>query len=124
MGREQAIRDSGALLVRRGYVKDPYVDAMVERDKLTSVYIGMGIAIPHGTNEAKDAVENTGVVLQQYPDGVDFDGEKAQLVFGIAGKGEEHLVILANICRILEDEEILEKLKTTDDLDWALSVLS
>ena len=124
VSREQAIRDSGALLVKRGYVKDPYVDAMVERDKLTSVYIGMGIAIPHGTNEAKDAVENTGVVLQQYPDGVDFDGEKAQLVFGIAGKGEEHLEILANICRILEDEEILEKLKTTDDLDWALSVLS
>lgn len=124
VGREQAIRDSGALLVKRGYVKDPYVDAMVERDKLTSVYIGMGIAISHGTNEAKDAVENTGVVLQQYPDGVDFDGEKAQLVFGIAGKGEEHLEILANICRILEDEEILEKLKTTDDLDWALSVLS
>lgn len=124
VGREQAIRDSGVLLVKRGYVKDPYVDAMVERDKLTSVYIGMGIAIPHGTNEAKDAVENTGVVLQQYPDGVDFDGEKAQLVFGIAGKGEEHLEILANICRILEDEEILEKLKTTDDLDWALSVLS
>ena len=124
VSREQAIRDSGALLVKRGYVKDPYVDAMVERDKLTSVYIGMGIAIPHGTNEAKDAVENTGVVLQQYPDGVDFDGEKAQLVFGIAGKGEEHLEILANICRILEDEENLEKLKTTDDLDWALSVLS
>lgn len=124
VGREQAIRDSGALLVKRGYVKDPYVDAMVERDKLTSVYIGMGIAIPHGTNEAKDAVESTGVVPQQYPDGVDFDDEKAQLVFGIAGKGEEHLEILANICRILEDEEILEKLKTTDDLDWALSVLS
>ena len=124
VSREQAIRDSGALLVKRGYVKYPYVDALVERDKLTSVYIGMGIAIPHGTNEAKDAVENTGVVLQQYPDGVDFDGEKAQLVFGIAGKGEEHLEILANICRILEDEEILEKLKTTDDLDWALSVLS
>lgn len=124
VSREQAIRDSGALLVKRSYVKYPYVDAMVERDKLTSVYIGMGIAIPHGTNEAKDAVENTGVVLQQYPDGVDFDGEKAQLVFGIAGKGEEHLEILANICRILEDEEILEKLKTTDDLDWALSVLS
>lgn len=124
VGREQAIRDSGALLVKRGYVKDPYVDAIVERDKLTSVYIGIGIAIPYGTNEAKDAVENTGVVLQQYPDGVDFDGEKAQLVFGIAGKGEEHLEILANICRILEDEEILEKLKTTDDLDWALSVLS
>ena len=124
VGREQCIRDSGALLVQRGCVSEPYVDAMVERDRLTSVYIGMGIAIPHGTNEAKEAVEKTGVVLQQYPDGVDFDGEKAYLVFGIAGKGEEHLEVLANICRILEDESVLEKMKTTDDVDWVVDVLS
>ncbi|MDO4428043.1 MAG: PTS sugar transporter subunit IIA [Atopobiaceae bacterium] len=87
VSREQCIRDSGAFLVERGCVSEPYVDAMVERDRLTSVRIGMGIAIPHGTNEAKEAVEKTGVVLQQYPEGVDFDGEKAQLVFGIAGRG-------------------------------------
>ncbi|MBM6814975.1 PTS mannitol transporter subunit IICBA [Olsenella uli] len=124
VGREQCIRDSGALLVQRGCVSEPYVDAMVERDRLTSVYIGMGIAIPHGTNDAKEAVEKTGVVLQQYPDGVDFDGEKAYLVFGIAGKDEEHLEVLANICRILEDESVLERMKTTDDVDWVVDVLS
>ena len=124
VGREQCIRDSGAFLVERGCVSEPYVEAMVERDRLTSVYIGMGIAIPHGTNGAKEAVEKTGVVLQQYPDGVDFDGEKAQLVFGIAGKGEEHLEVLANICRILEDEAVLEKMKTTDDVEWVQRVLS
>ena len=122
--RESCIRDSGALLVERGCVEQPYVDAMVERDRLTSVYIGMGIAIPHGTNEAKDAVQRTGVVLQQYPAGVPWGDEKAQLVFGIAGKGEEHLEVLANICRILEDEAVLEKMKTTDDVDWVVSVLS
>lgn len=122
--RERCIRDSGALLVARGCVGEPYVDAMVERDRLTSVYIGMGIAIPHGTNEAKDSVVRTGVVLQQYPEGVDFDGERAQLVFGIAGRGEEHLEVLANICRILEDEAVLEKMKTTADVDWVVRVLS
>ena len=105
-------------------MSEPYVDAMVERDRLTSVYIGMGIAIPHGTNEAKESVRRTGVVLQQYPEGVDFDGEKAYLVFGIAGKGEEHLEVLANICRILEDESVLERMKTTDDVDWVVDVLS
>lgn len=124
VGRERAIRSSGALLVERGCVEEPYVDAMVERDRLTSVYIGMGIAIPHGTNEAKGSVRKTGVVLQQYPGGVEFDGERAQLVFGIAGRGEEHLEVLANICRILEDEEVLEKMKTTDDVDWVVRVLS
>lgn len=122
--RERCIRDSGAFLVARGCVGEPYVDAMVERDRLTSVYIGMGIAIPHGTNEAKDSVERTGVVLQQYPEGVSWGDERAQLVFGIAGKGEEHLEVLANICRILEDEAVLEKMKTTDDVDWVVDVLS
>ena len=31
------------------------------------------------------------------PEGVDFGGEKAYLVFGIAGKGEEHLEVLDNL---------------------------
>ena len=122
--REQAIRDSGKLLVEKGCVDESYIDAMVERDKLTSVYLGMGIAIPHGTGEAKDSVQKTGVVLQQYPDGVDFDGEKAYLLFGIAGKGNEHLDAISAICTVLEDEEVLEKMKTTDDVDWILEQLS
>ena len=122
--REDAIRASGELLVRLGCVDEPYVDAMVERDKLTSVYLGMGVAIPHGTGDAKDSVKKTGVVFQQYPQGIDFDGEKAYLVFGIAGRGEEHLEVLANICKILEDDAVVEKLKTTTDVDWVLSVLA
>lgn len=124
LAREDAIRASGRLLVEKGCVDEAYVDAMVERDRLTSVYMGMGVAIPHGTNEAKDAVRRTGVVLQQYPEGVDFDGEKAYLLFGIAGKGEEHLEVLAAICKVLEDEEVLERMKTTDDVAWIVEKLN
>lgn len=124
LAREDAIRASGRLLVEKGCVDEAYVDAMVERDRLTSVYMGMGVAIPHGTNEAKDAVKRTGAVLQQYPEGVDFDGEKAYLLFGIAGKGEEHLEVLAAICKVLEDEEVLEQMKTTDDVAWIVEKLN
>ncbi|MDM8299445.1 PTS mannitol transporter subunit IICBA [Collinsella tanakaei] len=122
--REDAIRASGELLVKKGCVDEAYVDAMVERDRLTSVYMGMGVAIPHGTNEAKDAVKQTGVVLQQYPDGIDFDGEKAYLLFGIAGKGNEHLEVLAAVCKAIEDVAVLEKMKTTDDVAWIAEVLN
>ena len=122
--REDAIRASGKLLVEKGCVDASYIDAMVERDKLTSVYMGMGVAIPHGTGDAKDHVAKTGVVLQQYPEGVDFDGEKAYLLFGIAGKGNEHLEVLAAICKVLEDESVLEKMKTTDDVDWIAQTLN
>lgn len=86
--------------------------------------MGMGVAIPHGTSQAKGTVKKTGIVFLQYPDGVDFGKEKAQLVFGIAGIGNEHMDLLAKICNMLEDEEVLEKLKTTNDLDWVMQQLS
>ena len=97
---------------------------MQEREKLVSTYMGMGVAIPHGTTQAKDTVKKTGIVCFQYPDGVDFGSEKAQLVFGIAGIGDEHLDLLGKLCTLLEDSALLETLKTTDDVDWVLKQLT
>ena len=121
---EEAIQAAGELLHQLGYVDETYVDAMQEREKLITTYMGMGVAIPHGTSQAKGTVKKTGIVFLQYPQGVDFGDEKAQLVFGIAGIGEEHLDLLAKICEVLEDEEVLEKMKTTDDIDWIMEWLS
>lgn len=123
-GKEEAIRAAGELLVKLGYVEESYVEAMQERERLVSTYIGMGVAIPHGTTTAKGTVKKTGIVCLQYPQGVDFGEEKAQLVFGIAGIGDEHLELLGNLCTLLEDPARLETLKTTDDTDWVLEQLS
>ena len=123
VSKEEAIRAAGKLLVKQGCVDETYVDAMVERENITTTYMGMGLAIPHGTSEAKDSVKKTGIVLVQYPQGIDFGDEKAQLVFGIAGIGDEHLDLLSKICEALEDEEVLEKMKTTDDVNWILKQL-
>lgn len=124
VSKEQAIQAAGELLAKLGYVDKTYIDAMQEREKLVSTYMGMGVAIPHGTSQAKDTVKKTGIVLMQYPEGVDFGDEKAQLVFGIAGIGDEHLDLLSKICEMLEDEEILETLKTTDNVAWILERLN
>jgi len=124
VSKEEAIQAAGELLAGLGYVDRTYVDAMQERERRVSTYMGMGVAIPHGTSEAKNTVKKTGIVLIQYPEGVDFGDEKAQLVFGIAGIGDEHLELLGKICEMLEDEEILETLKTTGDVDWILERLN
>lgn len=124
VSKEEAIQAAGELLHQLGYVDETYVDAMQEREKLITTYMGMGVAIPHGTSQAKGTVKKTGIVFLQYPQGVDFGDEKAQLVFGIAGIGEEDLNLLAKICEVLEDEEVLEKMKTTDDIDWIMERLS
>jgi PTS system mannitol-specific IIC component len=122
--KEEAIQAAGELMTELGYVDASYVDAMQEREKLVTTYMGMGIAIPHGTTQAKGTVKKTGIVVLQYPDGVSFGDEKAQLVFGIAGIGDEHLDLLAKICETLEDEELLEKMKTTNSIDFVLTQLS
>ena len=124
VSKEEAIGAAGALLSELGYVDKSYIDAMQDREKLVSTYMGMGVAIPHGTSQAKDTVKKTGIVLMQYPEGVDFGDEKAQLIFGIAGIGDEHLDLLSKICGMLEDEDVLETLKTTNDVDWILEQLN
>lgn len=119
----EAIRAAGHLLAQLGYVDESYTEAMVERENLVTTYMGMGVAIPHGTSQKKGTVKKSGVVLLQYPQGVDFGDEKAYLVFGIAGVGDEHLDLLANVCNLLEDEDALEQLKTTADLDFVMEKL-
>lgn len=46
---------------------------------------------------------------------MDFDGEKAHLIVGIAGVGDEHLEILARLSASFEDEELLQRLMTATD---------
>ncbi|MBQ1717977.1 MAG: PTS sugar transporter subunit IIA, partial [Bacteroidales bacterium] len=113
--KEEAILRAGALLEAAGYVDEKYAPAMLEREGISSTYMGMGLAIPHGTAEAKGSVLRSGIVVLQYPEGVDFDGEKARLIVGIAGVGDEHLSILAKVAGALDDEALLEKLSTTPD---------
>jgi PTS system mannitol-specific IIC component len=119
-----AIAEAGNLLVKGGYVKMEYVDAMMERERIATTYLGMGIAIPHGTESAKKQVLRSGITVVQYPEGVDFDGEKAYLVIGIAGVGDQHLELLARVSEALEDEDILAKLKTTTDPEEIYKVLN
>lgn len=83
----------------------------------------MGIAIPHGTAEAKSKVLHSGIVVLQYPEGVSFGEERAHLVIGIAGVGDAHLDILAKLGASLEDEELLRKLFVTTNTDVIYNAL-
>ena len=120
--KEEAIQAAGELLHKLGYVNESYIPAMQERERTVSTYMGLGVAIPHGTAEAKGEVKKTGIVMLQYPDGVSFGEEKAYLVFGIAGIGDEHLDLLAKIGGIIEEEAQLEKLKTVTSPEEVLAM--
>ncbi|KOY19400.1 PTS mannitol transporter subunit IICBA, partial [Vibrio parahaemolyticus] len=111
--KEEAIRFAGNKLVELGYAEPEYVDAMFEREALVPTYLGESIAVPHGTVEAKDRVKKTGIVICQYPSGIQFtedDDDVAKLVIGIAAKNDEHIQVITTITNALDEPEAIEKL--------------
>ncbi|MEA9389962.1 PTS mannitol transporter subunit IICBA [Acerihabitans sp. TG2] len=124
--KEQAIRFAGEQLVKGGYVLPEYVDAMMDRERLTSTYLGESIAVPHGTIEAKDKVLRTGVVFCQYPDGVRFGDEAddiARLVIGIAARNNEHIQVITSLTNALDDEAVIARLTNTTEVEEVLALL-
>ncbi|WP_031409085.1 PTS sugar transporter subunit IIA [Geobacillus vulcani] len=118
--KEEAIRLAGDVLVKQGYVDPAYVDAMLEREELTSTYIGNSVAIPHGTEAAKSLIKHSGISIVQVPGGVDFGGgNQAMIVIGIAGKDGEHLDILSKlalVCAEADHVEAMANAKTAEEI--------
>ncbi|HLU22798.1 MAG TPA: PTS mannitol transporter subunit IICBA [Bacillaceae bacterium] len=121
--KEEAIRFAGRALADGGYVDESYIEAMIERDNITTTYMGNDVAIPHGTDEAKKSVKNSGVTIIQVPEGIDYDGQKVRLIFGIAGKDGGHLEILSAIAITCSEMENVEKMATAKTADEILSII-
>ena len=125
--KDEAIRYAGNKLVEMGYAEPEYVDAMFEREKLVPTYLGESIAVPHGTVEAKDRVIKTGIVICQYPGGVQFGEDAddiAKLVIGIAAKNDEHIQVITTITNALDEPEAIDMLTSTDKVEDILNILS
>lgn len=122
--KDDAILRAGHLLEQKGYVQKGYAEAMLKRENESTTYMGMGIAIPHGTDEAKKDIIRSGIVILQYPEGVDFGDEKAYLIAGIAGKGDDHIEILASLGETFEDEDKLKTLMSAEDPNTIYNILN
>ncbi|GAA4198298.1 PTS sugar transporter subunit IIA [Microbacterium oryzae] len=109
--REQALQEAADILASAGAVTGGYFDAMLAREQTVSTYMGNELAIPHGTNEAKDTILGSALSVVRYDGGVDWDGDAVTFVVGIAGKGDEHLRILSNVAELFSDDDQIARLK-------------
>ena len=108
--RDEAIREAGELLVATGAVQDAYVTSMFERENSVSTYMGNFLAIPHGTNDAKESIVRSALSLVRYAEPIDWDGQPVRFAVGIAGLNNEHLEILSKIAVVFSDEDEVQKL--------------
>ncbi len=122
--KEEAMREAADILHAAGAVTPAYFDAMRQREQTVSTYMGNELAIPHGTNETKDAILASALSFVRYDGGVDWDGEKVSFVVGIAGKGDEHLDILSQIALIFSEDEEVARLKAAGSPEDLFALLA
>lgn len=114
--KEDIIRKIGDIFSSQGYTNEYYTQAMLDKEKVFNTYIGNGVAIPHGIEEAKKHIMKTGLVLMTIPEGQDWGGtEKARVIIGIAAVGDEHLNVLQKIAMEFCSPEGVDKLMTLNE---------
>ena len=122
--KDDAIREAGQLLVDAGAVRPEYVDAMFEREKSVSTYMGNYLAIPHGTNEAKDAIRTSALSVVRYDAPIDWDGNEVRFAVGVAGVDNGHLEILSRIAILFADPDEVDKLLAATSADELYELLA
>ncbi|PKM70074.1 MAG: PTS sugar transporter [Firmicutes bacterium HGW-Firmicutes-19] len=124
MSVKEAIDKVGAMMIKSGYVKKGYIDGMHRRDEDLSVFLGNLLAIPHGVHDVKDEIIASGMVVLIVPDGIDWHGNVAKVIIGLAGKDGEHMSILANLATIFEELETAQKLVDSRDIDFIYQTMT
>ncbi len=125
--KQEVIAHLGQRLVELGHVEPEYVEGMQKREALLSTYLGESIALPHGMVGGKQHVNSDGIVFGQIPAGVEWGSEPdeiAKIAVAIAAKGDSHIQIISSISSTMDDDGILEKLKTTTSVDEVVQILN
>ena len=121
--RDAAITEAGNLLVATGAVDEAYVAAMHERETSVSTFMGNGLAIPHGTNEAKALIRQTAISFIRYDEPIDWLGNPATFIVGIAGAGDDHLTVLQALAGAFTDDDSIAALTAAQTPEDVLAVL-
>jgi mannitol/fructose-specific phosphotransferase system IIA component (Ntr-type) len=110
---EEAIKISGELLLKNGYIKESYIISMIDIVKEYGAYIVIseGVALPHARN--KDNVLKTGMSLLSLREPVIFPGDKkVDILISVSSvDNKEHLDSLVDLMELITEYDFKEKIK-------------
>ena len=101
-------------------------DVLIERERLGSTGIGMGIGIPHGRLAGIDRLCGIFARLDRPVPFDAIDDQPVDLIFLLLAPesaGADHLKALARVSRLLRDRTVCEKLRGTDNADALYALL-
>lgn len=125
--RDEAIRLLVDQIATAGRIHDKkaFFNATIEREKIVSTGVGMGVAVPHAK---LPAYEDFFIAIGILKTGVEWnamDGTPVRFIFLIGGpddKQTEYLQILSNLTLAIKDETVRKKMLTTHSPEGILSL--
>ncbi len=124
---QDAVRQAGGLLVASGAVEPRYVEAMIAMVNEIGPYIVIapGIAVPHARPE--EGVKRPCMSLLTLASPVNFgnaynDPVTVVIAFG-APDGEGHITALAELARLLEDAQVMERMRDASTPDEIMALV-
>lgn len=121
---EEAVSICGQLLIELGAVEPDYAKAMWERENAFSSAIGLGFAIPHGTDDSRRFVKFDQLVFLRLTNEIAWGDEMVKAVLGIASRGDGHVEILGNFAELVQVELHRQALLASGDEAMVLELLS
>lgn len=127
--RDEALKALVERLGAREKLQDQqaFFDAIMDRERIVSTGIGMGVAIPHAKLPVYDDFFIAIGVLQKGVDWQALDQGPVRLIFMIGGpddKQTEYLQILSKLTTALKDEERRKKMLTLGSQEALIDLLS
>jgi len=102
-------------------------EVLIERERLGSTGIGMGVGIPHGRLPGLETLCGIFARLDRPVPFDAIDDQPVDLIFLLLapeGAGADHLKALAKVSRLLRDRTVCEKLRGTDNADALYALLT
>lgn len=104
-----AVRMGAELLVQLDCAERPFIEAVIRRHRELSVCMGRGLALAHAVENGRKYVKKEGIVLLQFPEGVDFSGEMVYILVAIAARGIMHIKLLSQVAEAFSRNHFLAR---------------
>jgi PTS system nitrogen regulatory IIA component len=126
--KKQALQDlAKRASVVTGIQERTIYDVLIERERLGTTGIGMGIGIPHGRLPGLTKLYGLFARLERAIPFEAIDEQPVDLLFLLLAPeaaGADHLKALALVSRLLRDRTVCEKLRGTDSADALYALLT
>ena len=121
--KQQILEEGCQILFQKGYVKQEFLEDVLNRERITSTTVGKGVAIPHGVH---GFVHKPGILMIKLRKPISWDDEWVDLIFILALKFTdlvETKEFFRSFYKVLNDEKVLRSIRQTADPERIINIL-